>query len=117
MAVGDIVVLRGSLQGDVLHRQSRAVLRVMRPDEAAGAGASPAFGLREGRPTPAFDPKIFLATVGKGKTAAEYRKNQRIFSQGDTADAIFYIQRGKVKLTYNGSLYVHNSLLSVVLND
>jgi CRP/FNR family cyclic AMP-dependent transcriptional regulator len=49
--------------------------------------------------TPTFDPKLFLATVGKGKTAADYRKNQSIFSQGDTADAIFYIQKGKVKLT------------------
>jgi CRP-like cAMP-binding protein len=47
----------------------------------------------------AFDPKAFLAKVGKGRTLADYRKNQRIFSQGDPADAIFYIQTGKVKLT------------------
>jgi len=47
----------------------------------------------------AFDPKAFLAKVGKGRTLADYKKNQRIFSQGDPADAIFYIQTGKVKLT------------------
>ena len=48
---------------------------------------------------PIFNPKVFLAKVGKGRTLAEYKKSQRIFSQGDRADAIFYIQRGKVKLT------------------
>jgi len=50
-------------------------------------------------PTSAFDPKIFLAKVGAGKTVTEFRKNQRVFSQGDVADAVFYIQKGKVKLT------------------
>ena len=47
----------------------------------------------------AFDPKVFLAKVGKGRTLADYKKNQKVFSQGDPADAIFYIQTGKVKLT------------------
>jgi CRP/FNR family cyclic AMP-dependent transcriptional regulator len=46
----------------------------------------------------AFDPKMFLAKVGTGRTLGDYKKNQRIFSQGDPADAIFYIQTGKVKL-------------------
>jgi CRP/FNR family cyclic AMP-dependent transcriptional regulator len=49
--------------------------------------------------TNAFDPRIFLAKVGAGKTVTEFRKNQRVFSQGDVADAVFYIQKGKVKLT------------------
>ena len=44
-----------------------------------------------------FDPKVFLAKVGDGKTIAKYRKNQVVFSQGDAADAVFYIQKGKVK--------------------
>jgi CRP-like cAMP-binding protein len=48
---------------------------------------------------PDFDPKVFLAKVGKGRTLAEYGKSQRVFSQGDPADAIFYIQKGRVKLT------------------
>src|SRR5713101_1163968 len=47
----------------------------------------------------AFDPEIFLAKVGGGRTIADYSKNQVVFSQGDRADAIFYIQKGKVKLT------------------
>ena len=46
-----------------------------------------------------FDPKIFLAKVGDGKAISKYHKNQIIFSQGDVGDAVFYIQKGKVKLT------------------
>ena len=46
-----------------------------------------------------FNPKAFLAKVGKGKTHADYRKNHKVFSQGDAAEAILYIQKGKVKLT------------------
>jgi CRP-like cAMP-binding protein len=46
-----------------------------------------------------FEPQVFLAKVGEGRTIAEYPTNQVIFSQGDPADAVFYIQEGKVKLT------------------
>jgi CRP/FNR family cyclic AMP-dependent transcriptional regulator len=46
-----------------------------------------------------FDPKIFLAKVGTGKQVLEFHKNQHVFEQGDVADTVFYIQRGKVKLT------------------
>jgi CRP-like cAMP-binding protein len=45
-----------------------------------------------------FDPRTFLSKVGKGRTIAEYRKSQAIFSQGDPADALFYIQKGKIQL-------------------
>jgi len=48
---------------------------------------------------PIFDPMLFLAKVGKGRTISEYRKKQVIFSQGDPGDAIFYIHKGKVKLS------------------
>jgi len=48
---------------------------------------------------PLFDPKIFLAKVGTGRTIAEYLKDQMVFSQGDPANAIFYIRKGKIKLT------------------
>src|SRR5580693_9581508 len=51
----------------------------------------------EGKPPP-FDPKTFLARVGAGKTRAELRKRQIVFSQGDPADAVFYIQKGKIEL-------------------
>jgi CRP/FNR family transcriptional regulator, cyclic AMP receptor protein len=46
-----------------------------------------------------FDPKAFLAKVGDGKTIAKYRKDQVVFAQGAAADAVFYIQEGRVKLT------------------
>ena len=46
-----------------------------------------------------FDPKTFLAKVGEGKTISKYRRDQVVFSQGQVADAVFYIQQGKVKLT------------------
>src|SRR6266566_6323329 len=46
-----------------------------------------------------FNPKSFLAEIGKGKTHSGHSKNHKVFSQGEAADAIFYIQRGKVKLT------------------
>lgn len=48
---------------------------------------------------PAFSPKEFLAKVGKGRSLLDYKKNQKVFSQGDPADTIFYIQTGKIKLT------------------
>jgi CRP/FNR family cyclic AMP-dependent transcriptional regulator len=51
------------------------------------------------KPKPLFDPKLFLSKVGKGRTIADYCKNHVVFAQGDRADAIFYIQKGKVKLT------------------
>jgi CRP-like cAMP-binding protein len=47
---------------------------------------------------PSFDPKIFLAKVGEGKSVSEYRKDQIIFAQGDPGDAVFYIQKGKIKI-------------------
>ena len=50
------------------------------------------------RPLP-FNPQTFLAKVGIGKATLASRKNQAIFSQGDVAEAVFYIQTGKVKLT------------------
>ena len=46
-----------------------------------------------------FNPKSFLAKVGEGRSIDRYRKDQIVFSQGDPAAAVFYIQRGKVKLT------------------
>src|SRR5580658_5252581 len=48
---------------------------------------------------PIFDPKSFLARVGDGRSIAKYRKCQIVFSQGEPADAVFYVQKGKVKLT------------------
>ena len=47
----------------------------------------------------ALDPKALLAMVGAGRTTRDWRKNQTIFSQGDRADVVFFVERGKVKLT------------------
>jgi CRP/FNR family transcriptional regulator, cyclic AMP receptor protein len=46
-----------------------------------------------------FDLKTFLARPGKGRTLGDHAKNHKIFLQGDPADAIFYIHKGKIKLT------------------
>ena len=46
----------------------------------------------------AFDPKEFLAKVGEGKTIVEFRKDQVVFAQGDAANTVFYIQKGRVKV-------------------
>lgn len=46
-----------------------------------------------------FDPNTFLATIGEGRKNLTFEEKQGIFAQGDTADAVFYIQKGKVKLT------------------
>lgn len=46
-----------------------------------------------------FDPQVFLTKVGKGKTSLLSPKKHTIFSQGDAAEAVFYLQAGKVKLT------------------
>jgi CRP/FNR family cyclic AMP-dependent transcriptional regulator len=46
-----------------------------------------------------FDPKKFLATIGEGRKVVAFPKKQTIFTQGDAADAVFYIQEGKVRLS------------------
>ena len=46
-----------------------------------------------------FDPKTFLSTIDGGRKIAAFPKKQAIFVQGDSSDAVFYIQEGKVRLT------------------
>src|ERR1700686_923101 len=46
-----------------------------------------------------FDPKKFLATFAGSRKVLVFPKKQTIFTQGDAADSIFYIQQGKVRLT------------------
>jgi CRP/FNR family cyclic AMP-dependent transcriptional regulator len=45
-----------------------------------------------------FDPQVFLATVGVARTITQCPKGYKIFSQGDSAEAVFYIQQGRVKV-------------------
>ena len=49
--------------------------------------------------TLAFNPKTLLARVSEGKSVASYRHKQTIFRQGDPADAVLYVQKGRVKLS------------------
>ena len=51
------------------------------------------------RKSPAFDPSLFLFTTGLGRTMLSIPEDGTIFSQGDSCDAVFYIQTGRVKLT------------------
>ena len=46
-----------------------------------------------------FNPKTFLAKVGEGRSIRSYRKGDIVFSQGDPANEVFYLQKGKVKVT------------------
>jgi CRP/FNR family cyclic AMP-dependent transcriptional regulator len=48
---------------------------------------------------PAFDAEVFLQSVGASRRVEEYRKKETIFSQGDNADSVMYVQNGSVKLT------------------
>jgi CRP/FNR family cyclic AMP-dependent transcriptional regulator len=48
---------------------------------------------------PPFDPKEFLSKVNNGRVVSDYRKDKIVFRQGDPANAVFYIQKGKIKLT------------------
>jgi CRP/FNR family cyclic AMP-dependent transcriptional regulator len=49
--------------------------------------------------TRTFDPKRFLSTIDGGRTVATFTRNQRVYPQGDLADAVFYIQKGKVRVS------------------
>jgi CRP/FNR family cyclic AMP-dependent transcriptional regulator len=50
-------------------------------------------------PGPAFDPRMFLARMGEGRSVARYQKGEIIFFQGEPADSVFYVQKGKAKVT------------------
>ncbi len=56
-------------------------------------------GLRGRETAAAFDPEVFLDQAGLGRTLIDLKKNQVLFSQGDVADAVFYIKKGTIKLT------------------
>ena len=51
--------------------------------------------IRKGKPL--FDPKVFLSKVNGGRAISDYRKDQNVYTQGERADSVFYIQSGKVK--------------------
>jgi CRP/FNR family cyclic AMP-dependent transcriptional regulator len=55
--------------------------------------------IKTARGRPRFDPILFFETTAKGRTISKHRKSEIIFSQGDDADAVFYVKKGKVKVT------------------
>src|SRR4051812_40895190 len=55
--------------------------------------------LKKKRGNRRFDPAVFLETAAKGRVISTHPKKQIIFAQGDAADAVFYIRKGKVKVT------------------
>jgi CRP/FNR family cyclic AMP-dependent transcriptional regulator len=62
----------------------------------AGANMTPVVAAKK---LSKFDPKTFLSTINGGRKIEAFPKKQTIFAQGDSSDAVFYIQKGKVKLT------------------
>lgn len=61
--------------------------------------SSPKRQSRASKPTKIFDPRAFLAKAGLGRTVHHYETKQAIFSQGEPADAVFYLQAGRVRLS------------------
>jgi CRP-like cAMP-binding protein len=81
-------------------RKTSANRRVsLRPAAARKVMLSPAEMGTSSERTAVFDPRLFLAKLGVGKSKQEYQDDESVFAQGDAADAVFYIQSGKVKLT------------------
>jgi CRP-like cAMP-binding protein len=70
-----------------------------RPVTVAEATLSPPAIGASPEQTTAFDPRAFLSKLSTGKSKQEYQDHETVFSQGDAADAVFFIQSGKVKLT------------------
>ena len=67
---------------------------IVSPEESGSPPTSPAV----------FDPRLLLKKLNGGKARHQYQANERVFAQGDAADAVFYIERGKVKLTVVSNL-------------
>jgi CRP/FNR family cyclic AMP-dependent transcriptional regulator len=74
-------------------------LRALLRDHARGVIIGGRVGAMAPKLPASFDPQAFLASIGSGKSVLQFRKNKVVYSQGDAADAVFYIQNGKVKLT------------------
>lgn len=64
------------------------------PTEPIGA-----VGSAEAQGASIFDPSVFLTTAGTGKSSREYRNREKVFSQADPATSVFYIRKGKIKLS------------------
>jgi CRP-like cAMP-binding protein len=92
-------VLTRVVQGKKSRKQPGKQIAPSRSVTVPEATLSPAeIGVLPER-TAAFDPRAFLLKLSTGKSEQEYQEDESVFSQGDVADAVFYVQSGKVKLT------------------
>jgi CRP/FNR family cyclic AMP-dependent transcriptional regulator len=88
---------KNGLGGD--EQRPRIFARMLVSEQKYRQGCCAAEGSAMARKTrPTFDPQVFLATVDGGRTVSTYLKDDVVFSQGEPADAVFYIQKGKVKI-------------------
>ena len=69
---------------------------IVSPEESGSPPTSPAV----------FDPRLLLTKIDGGKSNHEYGANESVYAQGDAADSVFYIERGKIKLTEIGRAHV-----------
>ena len=81
----------------VIAEGAKRVTPLVRPSSGRALGTRKIRAFLRKRVTASFEPKTFLAKVGDGKRISEYQKGQIVFSQGDDADAVFYIQKGRIK--------------------
>ena len=69
------------------------------PDDKDAGMSKQKIALKKKRGNRRFDPAVFLETAAKGRVISTHPKKQIIFAQGDAADAVFYIKKGKVNVT------------------
>jgi CRP-like cAMP-binding protein len=72
-------------------RKNTSAKNKRRPAMATPAGGAPQ--------APPFEPRLFLTSVGAGRSRARYAAKKAVFRQGDPADAVFYIETGEIQLT------------------
>ena len=85
-----------------LPRESKGSTKIVRQTPTAQTSQGTHGSSRSRRPSRnnrGFDPDAFLATIGEGRKAIFFSKKRTIFAQGDPADAVFYLQTGKARLT------------------
>ncbi len=85
-----------------LPRESEISQKITRPtptDRISEGVRTSAIPRRASKSSREFDAQSFLATIGEGRKAMLFPKKHTIFAQGDPADAVFYLQTGKVRLT------------------
>src|ERR1700674_1241310 len=98
--MGSLTTLVGSVVIEKKIRKTPAQRCVpLHPVTAHVAMVSPPKVAASRKRTPAFDPRVVLTKLSDKKACKEYQAGESVFSQGDAADAVFYIESGKVKLT------------------